>query len=270
MTFTKQPQETTGTTIHGNVSYLDGSALLRPQRPTKTVVGIGAIIVIIALLLSGSVASKAIDKILHGEENRAAQIETLLQRDVSLNLPVLTDLFYQDDATLIQGLIDSGRQIIDLDAMAAQAQDIEYIDNPGVDIVCAPSDVDLNKAIAVYAKGINQVDAISFATYYNTSWHLVNDIDNAVMSVKYTDFAATTPDEALDNAMTSQGWLDNEYVTIDEEGIDGAGNNFRSGTVYADAGDFTFRISTCLLSAAYDIRDLPETAHYVGIKVYPL
>ncbi len=272
MTFTKRPQDTAKSqhNFHNPVIYLDGSSMLRPQRPTKSVIGFAAVVVVVALILSSSMAYKAIDKILHGEENRISQIEQLLHRDVTLHLPHLTDLIHMDDTSLLQFLNDNGYRFIDLDTLAAEAQNIEYVDNPGVDVVCTPSDVDPDKTKAVYAKGINGADALTVAQYYNTSWHLINDIDNAVLSVKYTDFVSTTPEEALDTAMETQGWLENEHVIVEDEGVDEADNMYRSGTVHTDTGDFSWRISTCLFSAAYDVSDLPETTHYVGIRIYPL
>lgn len=48
---------------------------------------------------------------------------------------------------------------------------------------------------------------------------------------------------------------------------DEVGNTFQTGTVDIDGDTYTWRVSAAPLSDKYDIKGLPGTAAYVGIRL---
>lgn len=243
---------------HPTVRYLDGSGLARPFDPPKFVIATCAIAAVAAAVIGGMMASKAIDQVLHGEERAAAAIENNISRDVSYDIPLLQDYIGLDDAAIVSRLEESGFLTYDLTAEG----------DSGIDIMKLPSDTSLMDAGIALGGGIGSLDGVAASKYLVGSWRLTVDrVEGVSMRVRYADMQSMDATSAIDAAMTSEGWLDNPAVTVENEGKDEVGNTFREGTLSTDAATYTWRVSVCPLADVYDISGLPGNAHYVGIRL---
>ena len=87
------------------------------------------------------------------------------------------------------------------------------------------------------------------------------------MRIRYADLQSADEGQAIQSALESEGWADNNAVAISDEGIDEVGNTYKEGTIQTDSGTYAWRISACPLADVYNISGLPETAQYVGIRM---
>ena len=105
------------------------------------------------------------------------------------------------------------------------------------------------------------------ALLLNGSWSLSIDRNDGLnFSVKYADFSASTLEAAIESAIVSEGF---DQTNLSSNGVDTdeVGNKFQSGTVDIDGTTYTWRVSATALSDKYDIKGLPDTAAYVGIRL---
>ena len=245
-------------TQDGPVVHLDGSRLKRPFDPPRYVLVVCLVGAVAAAVIGGTLASKGIDQILHSDERNAATVESNISRGVSYDLPDMASLISLDDATILQTFTDAGFTTYDF------VQEGET----GIDVMKLPSDVTLADAAVAYAGGIGSMNAVNASKYLVGSWRFTCDRgDYTDMRVRYADLQAASADEAIANAMESEGWVDGETVAVTDKGVDEVGNTYTEGTVTTDSGTFTWRISACDLDEVYSIAGLPETAQYVGIRM---
>lgn len=246
----------------GNVTVMDPSVLLRPQRvPRNVAIAIG-IAAAIALSVGGFAAWQSIDTILHSDERKAAAIEENLNRDVSLGLPQVASLVVLDDASIKQTVSDAGFTIFDAN---------EDSPDDGLDLWKLPEGVSVADA-ALAAVDSSKMDAAVAAKLLNGSWRLTcTRGDYTDLRVKYADFDAVDAQSAIDSALSHEGWMVDgqiaEGVILGESGVDDVGNTYQEGTVTTDDGTFQWRISTCALEYIYEISGLPETAMYVVVRI---
>lgn len=246
------------TTIHGEVRYLDATVLKRPFDPPRFVIAVCVVGAVAAALIGGFAASKSIDQILHGAERSAATVESNINRGVSYDLPVLQDYINMDDASIAAALQNSGYTTIDLLSEGEE----------GFDVMKLPSDVAVDDAMVAFAGGIGKMDAVRASRYLVGSWRFSTERDEGVsMRVRYADLQSADAGQAIQAALESEGWAENNAVAISDEGIDEVGNTYKEGTIQTDSGTYNWRISACLLADVYNIPGLPESAQYVGIRM---
>ena len=237
------------------VRHLDGSVLLRPFDPPRYIIAVCVIAAIVAAVLAGSVASKAIDQILHGAEREAATVEQNINREISYDFPLLANLIALDDATISQQFADAGYVTYQLSEEGAP-----------LDVMKLPSDTNLADAAIVYAGGIGNMSALNASKYLVGSWRFTADRTEGVdMSIRYADLKAADAATAIQTALDSQGWVAPEGAQLQTDSV---GNTYIEGTVSTSLGDCSWRVACCPLSGVYDISGLPETAQYVGIHIY--
>ena len=84
--------------------------------------------------------------------------------------------------------------------------------------------------------------------------------------VRYADFSSSSLEAAIQSAIAAEGF---DTTTISSNGIDTdeVGNMFEAGTVDIEDTTYTWRVSATALSDKYDIKGLPDTAAYVGIRL---
>ncbi len=235
---------------------MDGSALKRPFDPPRYVIAVCVVAAVAAFVVGGFLGGKAIDQILHGDERAAATVAENIARDVSYNLPNMQSYIGLDDASILNSFAEAGYLLYDL---TTDGED-------GIDTMKLPDDTSLSDAAITLGAGISNMDAVAASKYLVGSWRFTVDRGDVVsMRVRYCDLRSSDASAAIIAALESQGWNGNADVTITGEGVDEVGNTYKEGTL---PGGATWRISACDLSAVYDIAGLPETAQYVGIRVY--
>lgn len=260
MNFTKPSRRRAAGSSNGPVRYMDGSALTRPFDPPKYVMAVCVVAGIIAAVIGGTVASKAIDQILHGSEREAQTVAANIARDVSYDIPVMQNYLALDDASILQSFADSGFTVY---SFLPEGE-------AGVDVFKIPTDTTLDEAAVAFANGLSSMSAIDASKFLVGSWRFTCDRSEYLdMRIRYADLQASDAQLAIDGAMASQGWVVDETVTQTAEGTDEIGNTYREGFLYTDAGTFIWRVSVCNLSEVYSISGLPASAQYVGIRLTP-
>ena len=255
MSFIHHPSEYS--VEQGNVRYMDGSRLLRPVDMPRSQQIIMAVFVVIAVIIGFRLASGAITSFADANTQSKASVEENLSRAVSYNLPVLTQLADMDDATILDTLTAAGYTVYNQTADGTA----------GLDLVKLPSDVSVADAAAMYAKGVGSLSASQAALLLNGSWTLdVDRSDGLTLAVKYADFSSSTLEAAIQAAMAAEGFDASTAATATMD-TDEVGNTFQSGTIDMDDVTYTWRVSAAPLSDKYDIKGLPETAAYVGIRL---
>lgn len=213
---------------------------------------------VIAAVVGGLAGSKAIDQILHGEERSTATIEENIHRNVSYDLPVLQDYIDLDDGSIATALQDAGYTTVSLLGEGEE----------GFDMMKLPSDITVDDAMVAFAGGIGKMDAVQASKYLVGSWRFSTERKEGVsMRIRYADLQSADAGQAIQSALESEGWADNNAVAISDEGIDEVGNTYKEGTIQTDSGTYAWRISACPLADVYNISGLPETAQYVGIRM---
>ncbi len=239
----------------GAVRHLDAAVLLRPFDPPKTVIAVCIVGALVAAVVGGFFASRAIDQVMHGAERNAATVEQNINRDISYDFPQLASLVSLDDDAIRQQFSDAGYVTYEFSAEGAP-----------LDVMKLPSDTSLADAGIALAGGLGSMDAVTASKYLVGSWRLSVDREDGAtdMSVRYADLKATDAQTAIQTALDSQGWTAPDGAQLQTDSV---GNTYIEGTVDTDAGTCTWRVAACPLSGVYDIAGLPETAQYVGIHI---
>ena len=238
----------------GNVRYMDGSSLLRPVDMPRSQKIIMAVFVVIAIIIGFRLATGAITAVSDSNTQSKASVEENLARSVSYNLPVLTQMVDMDDQAILDSLTAAGYTVYNQTAEGTA----------GLDLVKLPEDVTVADAAAMYAKGVGSLSASQAALLLNGSWTLsVDRSDTLSMAVKYADFSSSSLEAAIQAAIAAEGF-EASGASMDTDEV---GNTFQTGTVVVDGVTYTWRVSAAPLSDKYDIKGLPSTAAYVGIRL---
>ena len=238
----------------GNVRYMDGSSLLRPVDMPRSQKIIMAVFVVIAVIIGFRLAAGAITAVSDSNTQSKASVEENLARPVSYNLPVLTQMADMDDQAILDSLTAAGYTVYNQTAEGTA----------GLDLVKLPSEVTVADAAAMYAKGVGSLSASQAALLLNGGWTLTVDrADTLSMAVKYADFSSSTLEAAIQSAIAAEGF-EASSTSMDTDEV---GNTFQTGTVDIDGDTYTWRVSAAPLSDKYDIKGLPSTATYVGIRL---
>lgn len=237
----------------GNIRYMDGSSLLRPMDMPRSQQIVMAVFVVIAVIIGVRLAAGAITAVNDSNTQNKASVEENLSRTVSYNLPVLTQMADMDDQAILDSLSAAGYTVYNRTAEGTA----------GLDLVKLPEDVTVADAAAMYAKGVGGLSASQAALLLNGSWTLTVDrSDTLTMTVKYADFSCTL-EASIQAAVAAEGFQAASTSTDTDE----VGNTFQTGTVDIDDVTYTWRVSAAPLSDKYDIKGLPSTAAYVGIRL---
>lgn len=242
------------------VRYLDGSRLSRPFSMPAPQRLIAAAFLLVALGIGGYFGFKAIDEVVNAPARAAASVEENLNRDVSLDLPSLPSLTSYDDEGIRASFDEAGYTVYDKTDEEIAAAGV------GFDLIKLPSDVSLEEAGVLYLQGITKLSAADAAKLLNGSWEMIVDRSSGTdYRLKYADFASGSIDAAIQNAIIAEGLDSSAYG---DSGVDGSGNTFQAGTVDIDGYTYSWQVSACPLSGVYSVDGLPDTAVYVGIRLY--
>ena len=244
-------------TKEGNVAYLDGSPLRRPitmpgaQRVTMGIIVILGIVIGVVFLNMTVLASM--------RETAATQqaIEDNLARQASIEtIPQMTEVVTKSDKQIKKLFEKSGYTIIDVTSTKEEDEMVLYK---------VPSDMDSDEAIALYALGLNTLNAPQATRLLNGSWSFTADRAGVTsMVVRYADFSTGDPKVAVTNAIDKEGF---DPTTVSESGVDESGNTYSMGVVEVDDKAYTWKVSALLLSDMYSISGVPEDSCYVGVRL---
>lgn len=240
-----------------NVYYLNGDALSRPLEMPKSMRGIIAIFVVIAIVIGGFAIAFCFDKIVNEPVREQERLQESLARDIALDLPPLLHYIMLDDAGIDATIQETYRNVLVLSTPE---------EDGNLEVVKLPLDVSVDDAAVLYARGIENLSALQTVRLLNGSWDLrIDRLTSLVMSLHYADFKSESLAAALNVAMEAEGLSQD---LIEEQGDDdGFGNAFASGHVETEIGIFSWRISACPLSAVYSVSGMPSNATYVGVKI---
>ena len=244
----------------GPVRYLDGSNLSRPLDMPRPALAIMGAIIVVAVIIGATFLFKTVGAASSNAQRAQASVEENIARPVTLDTPALVNLFYLDDATILQTFADAGFTTYNLTSTDSSA-------TGGLDVVKLPSDVSVEEAALLYTQGVSNLSASNAALLLNGSWRLaVERTSSTDMSIKYADFKSGTIDAALQNAAAVQGF---DVASLGAPLVDEAGNSYYAGTYASPYETLSWRISAISLSSVYSIKGLPDNAVYVGVRVTP-
>jgi hypothetical protein len=243
---------------HGPVNYLGAESLERsidlPREDFKQVL----VIVAIAAAISIAALFAYNYTVFADHQETVAQIEEIINRDVTLDLPAMRDYAGRSNDDIIGSFNAAGYTLYDNTSE-------EDRNAGGFDMYKLASDVTTEEAAAAYSQGLDKIDPGEAAKVLSGSWRFLVDRTNGnEMRLRYIDFAATTPTTALNDAVAAQAF-DAAQASAPTE--DSLGNTNVTGTFEKDGKTYNYTISVCDLSQVYDIPGLPATTQYVGIRV---
>lgn len=243
-----------------SIRYLDGSRLSRPftmPAPQRLIAGV---FLIAALGIGAFLGHKVIDEVVNAPARAAASVEENLNRDVSLDLPSLPGFVSYGDEDIRASFDEAGYTIYDKTEEEIAAAGV------GFDFIKLPADVSLEEAGLLYLQGISKLSAADAAKLLNGSWEMTSDRSGGTdFKLKYADFASGSIDAAIQNAIVAEGL---DASAFGDAGVDGSGNTFQAGTIDIDGYTYSWQVSACPLSDVYSVDGFPDTAVYVGIRLY--
>lgn len=244
----------------GPVRHLDGSSLLRPIDPPKPQMLIMGAFVVAAIVIGGMLLFTILDNVTYSAERTQKSIEQNLARPAAMeSLPNLASLIGLDDEGIKTAFAEAGYTIVDKASMSGGG-------DGSLELIKLPSDVSVEQATLLYAQGIPKLSAADATLLLNGSWQFTSTPgDYLDMRVKYADFSSGSVEAAVQTALVSEGL---EATVLGESGVDDAGNTFQAGTIDVGGTVYQWRISAIGLSSVYDVKGLPETATYVGIRLF--
>ena len=245
------------THVEGDVAYLDGAPLRRPFAMPKTQRIIAAVIIVIAIVIGAFFVNSTVLENLRETLQSEQNVTNNLAREASIEtLPKMNELVVLGDDDIRARFQEAGYTVYD-------ASDPE--DDTSMILYKLPSDVTVEDAAAMYAKGISNLTPTQSSKLLNGSWHFSADRNGGTtMVVRYADFSTGDPARAVQNALAKEGF---DPESVSDSGEDESGNTYSMGTLDADGTACTWKISALPLSDMYSVQGLPEDACYVGVRV---
>lgn len=241
----------------GDVSYLDGAELSRPQEMPPRVRTVMFAAMAVAAVIGCLLLVRYLDQITNEPIRQQQMLQENLARETSLDLPQLVNFMTENDEDIMASLTDAGYTLYERTPIGT---------NPdgGFEVIKLPPDMSVEEAGLMYVKGIDKLSAAEAVRLLKGAWTLdVSRKAGLSMRVRYADFDSGSIESAVQTAMEAEG-LENAKVT--DSGVDDSGNTFQAGTVKADGNTYNWRVSVIDLSEMYDISGLPNTAYFVGIR----
>ncbi len=248
----------TSNNLENPVTYPDGSSLARPLSIPRNRVIIVVCLIVIGVVIGAILLYNALDTVLGASAREEAALEENLTRDVSYDVPSLTELSWLDDEDMQQTFVDEGFTTF-------VTSDPEDYPEGGFELVKLPSDVSLEEGQEMYDRGIENLSAPDAALLLKGAWFLdVDRSESLSIHVSYADFSSATIENAIDSAITAQDFNIDEASVAEDDSM---GNIYREGTVEVGETTYTWRVSACPLTDVYSISGLPDTSFYVGIRL---
>ncbi len=241
------------------VVYPDDSGITRPlDLPRTQWIILGAILAA-AILFAAIWCVRTVGDVLNYEANTKQEVSQVIRRGVALDVVKLSDYVGKDSAAMQAEMAAAGLAIVDVTTVQAN-------DTNAIDLVKLPSDMSAAEALLAYTKGVDEMPATEAAKFLSGSWRLTQQtVDSTDVRVRYADFAADDAAEAIENAIEVQGF---DESTVIDEGVDSKNNTYKAGKTTIGDATYTWQVSACALTDAYDVDGLPASAQYVGVHLY--
>ena len=255
----------------GEINYLDSKGLSRPLSIPKQQFIVVAVFVAIAAAIGIYAIYSFYGAVYGSAQSTQEAIDENLSRDVTYDLPVLSDIIAADDDTIRTAFEEAGLSIYeeaeeesDEEAEGSEETEEESSDE-GMELVKFPSDMDASEAQSLYEEGISSLGAEDASMLLNGMWTLsVDRSSGANMIVRYADFSSGGLEAAVNAAIATEGFDTESASDID---VDDSGNTYCEGSMEIDGVAYTWRVSAIALDEIYDISGLPDDAVYVGIRL---
>ena len=242
-----------GTTRHLSAASLSRSFELPREEHRRLFI----IIAIAACLCLSLLVAYNVRVMMQVHESQALVSEAI-SRGVSLDLPNLENYVGKTNKAMIQQFEDDGYRTYD----NSNEEDTSV---NGFDIFKIADDVTDEDAAAAYSQGIENLDDEDIARYLAGSWRfLMSRADGAEIRLRYADFDAQSPEQAIQTAANAESFVELVESEITQ---DSAGNTTFSGTFKKSNKTWRYTISACDLSQVYDIDGAPGGAQFVVIRI---
>lgn len=238
----------------GNINYLDQGSLARPQKMPRNQLLIAAAIVAVGAIIGAMFLYNTLwasyQARIQEEQNVAQNLE---RTGMLATIPALSSIVGEDGETILASFDEQGLHIVDTGT-----------DDAGLSVFCIPSGVSATEAAGVLTGGIGSLSASQATKILNGGWFLSTDSTTDTYVMRYVDFESGSPEAALETALADQGFSSS---SIQDSGVDDAGNTYATGTGVVGDSTHTWKVSTIPFSDAYSIAGMPDSAVYVGIRV---
>ncbi len=243
--------------VNGEVAYLDGSPLKRPFSMPLTQRIIAAVIIVIAIALGAFFLNSTVLESLRESLNSEQMINSNLKREASIEtIPSMAAMVTMSDDDIRANFQQAGYTVYDASDPNDPTTMILYK---------LPSDVSVEEAAGMYAKGVSKLSGVQASKLLNGSWYFSTDRNGGTtMIVRYSDFSTADPDRAVKNAIAKEGF---DTASITESGEDDSGNTYSMGTIDASGTACSWKVSALPLSEMYSNSGLPKDACYVGVRI---
>ncbi len=242
-------------TEHEGVRYLDGSALKRPVQPAGPALAFIGAVVAAGIVVGGLFVNATVLEPMRASENASSAVARNLEQEPSVaSLPKLAETATMDNDEIKKSFDDAGY------AYLAQSEEGDV----DLTLYKLPANVSPATASLLYLKGFSALNASDASKLMNGGWLFAADRTADSMVVRYADFEAGSVEAAVHSAIAAQGF---EADSVTGSGVDESGNTFTEGKVSIEGADYSWKVSSILLSSVYDIAGLPEASCYVGIRL---
>lgn len=246
--------------VDGDVAYLDGKRLGRPSEMPRPQRNVLVVIVAIAVIIGAVILYRTVISPLQASLTVEETVAANIQRPASLDtVPAMGELIGMDDEAIKEKIAAAGYNFYDATALT---------DSGNMMLLKLPDDMSVDEAGAMYLRGIGSLSAADATRLLCGSWMLsVDRINTTSMVVRYADFTTGDPQAAVQKALAHEGF---DSATVTDSGVDDSQNTYTAGIIGSEEGDevrYTWKISALPLDDMYSIRNLPENACYVGIRV---
>ena len=243
--------------VRGDVAYLDSAPLRRPFSMPRFQRIIAAVVVVIACVLGVVFLNNTVLAGLRESATAERDMNANLAREASIEtIPQMSQLVSLGSDDIRVRFAEAGYTVYDA---------TDSNDTSSLVLYKLPSDMGVEEAAALYARGIDSLSAVQASKLLVGSWYFATDYDGGTsMVVRYADFSTGDPERAVQNALTKEG-ISADLVT--ESGVDDSGNTYSLGALDADGLNYLFKVSALPLSDMYSVSGLPEDACYVGVRL---
>lgn len=227
-----------------------------PHRDWAKVLGF----VVVASLIGIFIGMHLIDNYVYADRKHAAAVEEMLASVERQPIPVLSDHRGQNSTDLRASLEQAGLMLVDNPIDQSEDSGADALD---VDKMPASVDpVDIN---AAQQNGVMSLPAEKAAAFLSDYWNLTLYRSDATdLKVKYCLFGPTTAEQAIVQAVETQGW---QSSSLGETGIDQVGNTYQHGTIDLDGHQYRWSVYACPLSEVYAVTGLPDSAWYISSRL---
>ena len=244
------------TDLHGDIAYLDASPLKKTSKMSAQQRIIALVIVAVAIIIGALFVNSTILTYMRDAAMLQQTIDDNLKRTPSIeSLPKMVSVVALDDEGIIGAFQEAGYKTFDASAST---------ESPDLVLYRIPDDMTVDDASLYFAQGIGNLNAAQASKILNGSWYFTSDRENGTMVVRYADFSTNDPVVAVQSALKQQGF---ETDSITDSGEDESGNTYTAGTAVVDEHEYKWKISAIPLGDIYSVRNLPEDACYVGIRM---